>query len=103
MELERAGVIGDDAAGVDDHALHARALPVVDPPPHVVVLGQGVDLADVRLSPAHHAPVPGLLACCFGHWRSPRGMMLVCWYSKIERVVQPSMLGFYGAFDPPGG
>ena len=52
-----AGIVGDDAAGVDDDALHLGLLPVAAPPGDVVA--DRVALGDVGLSPAVAAAVPG--------------------------------------------
>ena len=62
MERELARVVGDDAAGIDDDALDARALPIVAPPGDVVVVG--IALGDVGLAPAADAAVPGEARLC---------------------------------------
>ena len=61
VQRELAGVVGHDPAGVDDHALDPRALPVL-PPPGDVVSGR-VALGDVGLSPAEHAAIPRNFRC----------------------------------------
>ena len=58
LQRELAGIVGHDAAGVDDDAFHRGALPIVAPPGDVVL--HGVDLGDVGLSPAIRAQVPRL-------------------------------------------
>jgi hypothetical protein len=61
------GVVGDDAAGVDDNALHACAPPMLAPPSRVVA-GR-VDLGEVGLRPTVRAPVPrhGVALVQVGH------------------------------------
>src|ERR1039458_5529878 len=56
MQRKLAGIIGNNAAGIDDDALNLRALPVLPPPGDVVSLR--VNLCDVRLSPAQGAAIP---------------------------------------------
>ena len=86
VEAESAGVVGHDAAGVDDDALHAGALPVLHPPPRIVAPGGGVDLPDVGLAPAHDAPVPGLRPRAGGR-RSLLLVLLVEARLVVARVV----------------
>ena len=56
MQRKLAGIIGNNAAGIDDDALNLRAFPVLPPPGDVVSLR--VNLRDVRLSPAQGAAIP---------------------------------------------
>ena len=56
MQRKLAGIISDDAAGIDDDALGLRALPALPPPGEVVPLR--VNFRDVRLSPAQRAAIP---------------------------------------------
>ena len=56
LQRELAGIVGDDAAGIDDDALHLRPFPVLPPPGDVVA--RRVDLGDVRLPPAVRPPIP---------------------------------------------
>ena len=56
MQRKLARIIGDDPAGVDDHALHRGALPVLAPPGNVVA--RRIDLGDVGLPPAIGATIP---------------------------------------------
>src|ERR1039458_1604998 len=56
MQRKLAGIIGNNAAGIDDDALNLRALPVLPPPGDVVSLR--VNLRDVRLPPAQGAAIP---------------------------------------------
>ena len=51
-----ARVVGDDAAGVDDHGLDLRALPLRAPPGDVVA--DGILLRDVGLAPEVGAAIP---------------------------------------------
>src|SRR4029450_1391525 len=60
MERKLAGVVGDDAAGVDDDRLHLRALTVTPPP--VDVVADRILFGDVGLTPEIRAAVPGRLA-----------------------------------------
>ena len=55
-----AGVVGDDAAGVDDDALNSGPLPIVAPERDVVPLR--VALSDVSLPPTQGSPEPRLPA-----------------------------------------
>jgi len=68
VQRQRAGVVGDDPAGVDDHPLCARAPPVIAPPLAVIV--GGIQFIEVGLSPAAHGAVPGL---CAAHGCPPDG------------------------------
>ena len=51
-----ARIIGDDTAGIDDHALHLGALPEFAPPGNVITLR--IFLRDIGLAPAICAPIP---------------------------------------------
>ncbi len=55
-----AGVVGDNAAGIDDHGLNLCALPVLAPPGDVVA--HRVLFGDVGLAPSIGAPIPGQFA-----------------------------------------
>ena len=56
MQRELGRIIGDDAAGIDDDALHARPAPMLAPPG--VIVARGIDLDEVRLAPAQGRAVP---------------------------------------------
>ena len=57
VERELAGVVGHDAAGVEDHPLDPRVSPVAPPPRDVVA--RRVDLGDIGLAPAQGSAIPG--------------------------------------------
>lgn len=63
MQRKLAGIISDDAAGIDDDALGLRALPALPPPGEVISLR--VNFRDVRLSPAQRAAIPRKRAAQF--------------------------------------
>ena len=56
VQRELARIIGNDASGVYDHALHRRAFPEF-PPPFDVVSG-GIALRDIGLAPPDGPAIP---------------------------------------------
>src|ERR1051326_3562219 len=56
MKWKFARIIGYDAAGIDDYALHAGALPIFAPPRDVIA-GRGA-LCNICLAPAIDAAIP---------------------------------------------
>ena len=83
LERELGGVVGDDAAGVDDDALHARAAPVIEPEGEVV--SGRVDLGDVGLAPAEGAAIPRL-----SHVLIVTGADGVCHFSPATIIFEPA-------------
>ena len=71
MEGKLAGVVGDNAAGIDNESLHLGALPLLPPPGDVVA--NRVLLGDVRLTPTDGAPVPGERQIIGEPWPSATG------------------------------
>ena len=51
------GIVSNDAAGIDDDALDACALPIIAPPWDIIA--GNVEFGDVGLSPAQATAVPG--------------------------------------------
>src|SRR5690606_9221259 len=78
--FEFRGVIGDDAAGVDDDALHAGFAPMVPPPGGVIAFG--IALHQIGLPPAQRRLVPRLCA----HRPSPSNQA----FRRAELAQSPS-------------
>ena len=68
MQRELAGIVGEDAAGVDDDALGLGPFPMLPPPGDVVA--SRVDLGDVGLAPAIRAAIPGTVATALSFFSS---------------------------------
>ena len=69
VKREAAGIVGHDAAGVDDHPLDIGTAPKISPPVNIVA--DGIPFGDIGLSPAQGACVPRFvrrLGAGRSHW-----------------------------------